>query len=133
MWKCTGTPTAVNKHDYPTGYKVRDNRGEYQVQCDCIVIVTVRKAEERTQAELEVATSYVDLFGIDSSQSQRSEDPPPSPPCRRRKKRRLEDREDSRRRVEDNEDDNNDDDDDGGGKRGGGDGDGGGGKRKKGF
>ncbi len=33
------------------------------------MIVTVRKAEERTQAELEVATSYVDLFGIDSSQS----------------------------------------------------------------
>jgi hypothetical protein len=132
MWKCTGTPTAVNKHDYPTGYKVRDNRGEYQVQCDCIVIVTVRKAEERTQAELEVATSYVDLFGIDSSQSQRSEDPPPSPPRCRRKKRRSEDRED-RRRVEDDEDDDNDDNDDGGGKRGGGNGDGGGGKRKKGF
>jgi hypothetical protein len=46
----------------------------------------VRKAEERTQAELEVATSYVDLFGIDSSQSQRSDDPP-SPPPRRHKKR----------------------------------------------
>ena len=128
-WKCTGTPTAVNKHDYPTEYKVRNNIGEYQVQCDCIVIVTVRKAEERTQAELEVATSYVDLFGIDSNQSQRSNDPPPSPPRRRRKKRRSEDRED-RRRVEDDEDDDNDDNDDGGGKRGGGDGDGGGGKRK---
>jgi hypothetical protein len=50
------------------------------------VIVTVRKAEERTQAELEVATSYVDLFGIDSSQSQRSDDPP-NPPPRRHKKR----------------------------------------------
>jgi hypothetical protein len=91
MWKCTGTPTAVNKHDYPTEYKVRDKRGVWHVQCDCIVIVTVRKAEERTQAELEVATSYVDLFGIDSSQSQRSDDPP-SPPRRRRKKRRSEDR-----------------------------------------
>jgi hypothetical protein len=128
-WKCTGTPTAVNKHDYPTEYKVRDKRGEWHVQCDCIVIVTVRKAEERTQAELEVATSYMDLFGIDSSQSQRSDDPPPSPPRRRRKKRRSEDRED-RRRVEDDEDDDNDDNDDGGGKRGGGDGDGWGGKRK---
>jgi hypothetical protein len=136
MWKCTGTPTAMNKHDYPTGYKLRDNRGEYQVQCDCIVIVTVRKEEERTQAELEVATSYVNLFGIDSSQSQRSEDPPPSPPRRRRKKRRSEDRDrEERRRVEDDEDDSNDDDDDGGGKQGGsgGDGGGGGGKRKKGF
>jgi hypothetical protein len=131
-WKCTGTPTAVNKHDYPTEYKVRDKRGEWHVQCDCIVIVTVRKAEERTQAELEVATSYVDLFGIDSSQSQRSDDPPPSPPPRRRKKRRSEDRED-RRRVEEDEDDDNDDNDDGGGKRGGGDGNEGGGKRKRGF
>jgi hypothetical protein len=39
----------------------------WHVQCDCIVIVTVRKAEERTQAELEVSTSYVDLFGINSA------------------------------------------------------------------
>jgi hypothetical protein len=132
MWKCTGTPTAVNKHDYPTEYKVRDNRGVWHVQCDCIVIVTVRKAEERMQAELEVSTSYVDLFGIDSSQSQRS-DNPPSPPCRRRKKRRLEDREDRRQVEDDDDDDNDDNDDDGGGKRGGGDGNGGGGKRKKGF
>ncbi len=119
MWKCTGTPTAINKHDYPTEYKVRDNRGVWHVQCDCIVIVTVRKAEERTQAELEVVTSYVDLFGINSSQSQRSDDPP-SPPCRC-KKRRSEDRED-RHAVDD--DDIIDDDDDGGGKRGGSDGDG---------
>jgi hypothetical protein len=133
-WKCTGTPTAVNKHDYPTEYRVRDKRGVWHVQCDCtIVIVTVRKAEERTQAELEVATSYVDLFGIDSSQSQRSDDPP-SPPRRRRKKRLSEDRED-KRQVEDDQDYDNDDDDDGGGKLGGGygGGDGGGGKRKKGF
>jgi hypothetical protein len=125
MWKGTSTPTAKNKHDYPTGYRVRDKRGVWQVQCNCIVIVTVRKAEERTQAELEVGTSYVDLFGIDSSQSQRSDDPP-SPP-RRRKKRRSEDREDSRHAVASDIDD----DDDGGGKRGGGgDGGGGGGKRK---
>ena len=86
-WKCMGTPTTVNKHDYPTEYKVRDKRGVWHVQCDCIVIMTVKKAEERTQAELEVATSYVDLFGIiDSSQSQRSDDTP-SPPHRQRKKR----------------------------------------------
>jgi hypothetical protein len=114
-WKCTGTPTAMNKHDYPAGYKVRDRKGEYQVQCDCIVIVTVKKAEERTQAELEVGTSYVDLFGINSSQSQRSDDPPSPPHCR--KKRRSEDREDSRHPV----DDDIDDDDDGGGKQGGSD------------
>ena len=134
-WKCTGTPTAVNKHNYPTEYRdrVKDKRGEWHVQCDCIVLVTVKKAEERTQAELEVGTSYVDLFGIDSSQSQRSDDPP-SPPRRRRNKRRSEDRREDRRKVEDDEYDDNDDDD-GGGKLGGGygGGDGGGGKRKKGF
>ena len=45
QWKCTGTPTAVNKHDYLTEYKVRDRRGDWHVQCDCIVLVTVRKAE----------------------------------------------------------------------------------------
>jgi hypothetical protein len=134
MWKCTGTPTAVNKHDYPTEYKVRDKRGEWHVQCDCIVIVTVRKAEERTQAELEVVTSYIDLFGIDSSQSQRSDDPP-SPPRRRRKKRHSEDREDRRQVEDDNDDDDDNNNDNGGGKLGGGYGgsDGGGGKRKKGF
>jgi hypothetical protein len=124
-WKCTGTPTAVNKHDYPTEYRVKDKRGEWHVQCDCIVLVTVRKAEERTQAEFEVVSSYVDLFGIDSSQESQRSDDPPSPPPRRRKKRRSEDR----HAV----DDDIDDDDDGGGKRGGGDGDGGGGKRKKGL
>ena len=47
------------------------------MQCDCIMLATVRKAEEWTQVELEVATSYVDLFGIDSSlESKRSDDPP---------------------------------------------------------
>ena len=90
-WKCTCTPTAVNKHNYPTEYRVKDKRSEWHVQCNCIVRVTVKKAEERTQAELEVATSYVDLFGTDSSQSQRSDDPP-SPHCPRRKKRHSEDR-----------------------------------------
>jgi hypothetical protein len=48
------------------------------------VLVTVKKAEEQTQAEVEVESSYIDLFGIDSSQSQRSDDPPSPPPCRRK-------------------------------------------------
>ena len=64
----------------PTEYKVKGKNGEWHVQCDCIVLVTVKKAEERTQV-VEVETSYVDLFGIDSSQSQRSDGPPSSPPC----------------------------------------------------
>ena len=48
------------------------------MQCDCMVIVIVKKAEERAQVEVEVESSYVDLFGIDRSQSQRSDDPPSS-------------------------------------------------------
>ena len=97
-WKCTCTPTAVNKHNYPTEYRVKDKRSGWHVQCDCIVPVTVKKAEERTQAELEVATSYVDLFGIDSSQSERIDDHPSPRPCgQQKKKRRLEDREDRRK------------------------------------
>ena len=55
------------------------------------------KVEERTQREFEVKTRYINLFGIDSNQSQRSDDSP-SPP-RRRKKRRLEDREDRHAEV----------------------------------
>jgi hypothetical protein len=127
-WKCTGTPTAINKHDYPTEYRVRDKRGEYHVKCDCIVIVTVKKAEKRMQAELEVVTSYVDLFGIDSSQSQRS-DGPPSPPCRRRMKRPPP----SARHKVDDEDKEEEEEEDNNQNYGGGGGYGsdGGGKRKR--
>ena len=119
-WKCTGTPTAVKKHD-PMEGKVRDKRGDWHVQCDCIVLVTVRKAEERTQAELEVKSSYMDLFGVDSSQSQSQRSDPPSPPPRRRKKR-----EERHAHTVDYsseefpEEDVEDSDNDGGGKRGGG-------------
>ena len=28
-WKCTGTPTAVNKHDHRAEYKVKDKKGEW--------------------------------------------------------------------------------------------------------
>jgi len=50
-------------------------------------LVMVRKAEERTQAELEVESSYMDLFGVDRSQSQSQRSDPSSPPPRRCKKR----------------------------------------------
>jgi len=33
-WKCKGTSTCVDKHDYPTEYRVKDKRGEWHVQCD---------------------------------------------------------------------------------------------------
>ena len=51
------------------------------MQCNCMVIVIVKKAEEeRAQVVVEVESSYVDPFGIDRSQSQRSNDPPSSKP-----------------------------------------------------
>ena len=47
-------PTAVNKHDNSTKYKVKDRHGEKHMQCDCIVLIIVKKADERPKAELEV-------------------------------------------------------------------------------
>jgi len=117
-WKCTGTPTAVKKHNYLTEYKVRDKRGVWHVQCHCIVLVTVRKAEGRTQVELEVESSYMDLFGVGSSQSQsqsqRSDSP--SPPPRRRKKREEMHAHAVNSSSEEEYDEDGDSDSDGGGK-----------------
>jgi hypothetical protein len=76
-WKCTGMPTTVKKHDYPTDYRVKDRRGEWHVQYNCIMLITVKKAEEWAKVELEAESNYVDLFGFNSSQSQND---PPSPP-----------------------------------------------------
>ena len=130
-WKCTGTPTALNKHDYPTEYKVRDKRGVWHLQCDCIVLVMVRKAEERTHAKLEVESSYMDLFGVDSSQSQsQRSDPPSPPPCRRKKREERHAHAVNSSSKEEYDKDGDSDNSHGGGKRGGGSG--GGGKRKKG-
>ncbi len=74
-WKCTGAPTTVKKHDYLKEYTVKDRRGELHMQCYCIVLITVKKAEEQAKAEFEVESNYIDLFGIDRSQSHPS--PPP--------------------------------------------------------
>jgi hypothetical protein len=76
-WKCTGMPTAIKTHDNMPGYRVKDTRGEWHVQCNCIVLITVNKVEEQAKADLEVESNYADLFGLDSSQSQNN---PPSPP-----------------------------------------------------
>ena len=127
-------PAMMILYDYTTEYRVKDKKGEWDMQCNCIVLVTVKKVEEEMQAKVEVETSYVDLFGIDSSQSQRSDDPP-SPP-RRCKKRCSEDKEDRHMVDDDDNDYDYNDGGGGGGKRGGGNsvgGGGGGGKCKKGF
>ena len=91
------------------------------MQCDCIVLVTVvRKAEEQTQAELEVESSHMDLFGIDSSQSQRSDGPPSPPPCQRKKREERHAHTVDYSSKEFPEEDIEDSDNDGGGKQGGG-------------
>jgi hypothetical protein len=91
MWlKCkfTGMPTAINKHNYLMEYSMEDKRGKWHMQCNCIMLIILKKAEDQAKAELEVKSGYVNLYGINSSQSE--EDPPsPPPPCR---KRFLEDR-----------------------------------------
>ncbi len=84
--------------------------GEWHTQCNCIVLITVQSAENHVVSELEVKSSFVDLFGVDSSQSQ--DDPPTSPPQRRKRKS------EERHEVEDENDSN--DDDGGRGKQGGG-------------
>jgi hypothetical protein len=106
-----GTPIAVNKHDYPTEYKVKDRQGEWHVQCNCIMLITVQSAENQVRGELAVKSSFCNLFGVNSSQSQ---DDPPTPPPQRRK-RKLEER-----HKVDGVYDNSEDDDGGRGKQGGG-------------
>ena len=116
-WKCTGTPI-VSVKDYPTSYRVKDKFGEVHTQCNCIVLITVKKAEERFREAVEEERGFVDLFGS-SSQSQMSGYSPPSPPPRRKKMRRSNDRrrsEESRHRVDD--DNSGGDDNDGGSDHG---------------
>ncbi len=60
--KCTEMPIAVNKLDYQTPYRVKIC-GEWHVQCNCIVLITVQSAENQVGGELEVKSGYVDLFG----------------------------------------------------------------------
>jgi hypothetical protein len=43
-WKCMGTPIAIDKLDYQTQYCVKIC-GEWHVQCNCIVLITVQSAE----------------------------------------------------------------------------------------
>jgi hypothetical protein len=58
-------------------------QGEWHVQCNCIILITDKKGEDWAKAEIEVKSSYTNLFEIDSSQSQ--EDPPSPPPQHRKR------------------------------------------------
>ena len=82
-WKCTGTPI-VNVKDYPTSYKVKDEFGEVHTQCNCIVLITIKKAEEWIKEAIEEERGFVNLFS-NSSQSQMSGYSPPTPPMRHKK------------------------------------------------
>ena len=82
-WKCTGTPI-VHVKDYPTSYKVKDKFGEVHSQCNCIILITIKKAEERFKEAVKEERGFVDLFG-NSSQSQMSGYSPPTPPPQQKK------------------------------------------------
>ncbi len=125
-WKCTGTPIAVDKLDYPRplAYCVK-MRNDWPRQCNCIVIIKLLSAENHVASELEVNSGFIDFFGINSSQSQ-DNPPTPTPRCRKRK---------SEERHEVGDESKNNDDDGGGGRRvrGYSDTSRGGGKRKSAF
>ncbi len=74
-WKCTGTFIVIDKLNYHMPYWVKI-LGEWHMQCDCIVLITVQSANNQICSELEIKSGYVDLFGVNSSQSQ---DNPPTP------------------------------------------------------
>ncbi len=44
--KCTGMPTAVNKHNYSMEYSVCDQQEKWHMQCNCIMIIIVKRAED---------------------------------------------------------------------------------------
>jgi hypothetical protein len=69
-WKCTGTPIAVNKLDYPRplAYCVK-MRGEWHRQCNCIVLITLQSAENSVASELEVNSSFIDLLGLTAARA----------------------------------------------------------------
>jgi hypothetical protein len=53
-------------------------------QCNCIVLITIKKTEEQFREAVKEERGFVDLFG-GSSQSQMSGYSPPSPSLRRKK------------------------------------------------
>ena len=74
----------MNVKAHPTSYKVKDKFGELHTQCNCIVLITIKKVEERFKEAVEEERDFVDLFG-NSSQHQMSGYNPPSPPLQRKK------------------------------------------------
>jgi hypothetical protein len=76
--KCTGTPIMVVK-DYPTSYKVKDKFSEVHTQCNCIVLITVKKAEERFREAVEEERFCGPLWQQQPESDERLQSPiPPS-------------------------------------------------------
>jgi hypothetical protein len=140
-WECTGATTII-KCDYEIDYINVDSRGRRNRQCNLVLIVQVKKAKERAQAEAVVDAGQISLFGAFSQSSHGSSGNPPRPPPRRKSPRRKSPRRNSSNRVHkvddddgkvqfpDKDDEDDEDTVDGGGVYGGGGG--GGGKRKRG-
>ena len=43
-------PTANEKHKYPMECMVKNRCGELQTQCDCIILISMKKAKGRAKA-----------------------------------------------------------------------------------
>lgn len=82
-WECTGTPTII-KRDYPIDYVATDSNKRRNRQRNTILIIRMKKAQQRSAAAAEIDAGEIDLFGM-FSQSQASSDF--SPAQQRRKKR----------------------------------------------
>jgi hypothetical protein len=122
-WECTGTPTII-KRDYPIDVVRTDSNGRRNRQRNTIIIIKMKKAQERSAAAADIDDGVIDLLGT-FSQSQASSDYSPARPPRRKKRTGREGLRGNA--VYDDEDDDNegggdDDDDDVDGDGGGGDG-----------
>jgi hypothetical protein len=125
-WECTGAFKIV-KRDYEINYVNVDSRDNKNRQCNSVLIVQEKKAEERAATEAKVNKGQMSLFGSFSQGSHGSSGNPPSPPPRRKSSRLSppvaaaaghrvdeDDDDDDDERFGSSED--NDDNDDGGGE-----------------
>jgi hypothetical protein len=76
----------AKKRDYPTEYNVRDTCGHKHTQCNCIIIVTVKKVDEQPKVELEVNTGSVNFLGLTAARARGAATclPVPLPPANER-------------------------------------------------
>jgi hypothetical protein len=95
-WECTGTPN-VFKGDYAIDYVVRDDSGRKNRQRNTILIVRVKKAQERAAAAAEVVSGVISLLGAFSQGSSNDSPPPRTRPQESTPRRRTRTRSPRRR------------------------------------